>query len=312
MMRQRFWVRSAPWWEYKVNEGNPLPGSLDPMPLVDPVRRFILFTNPKCGGTTLKAWFFYNLDLRNLHRRPAHLLRTYGPRFLIRHLRRGRPKALKVSRSPGASGDSEDYKAALRDYLNFYRRAFCSHVMASNKSAEYFRICVVRNPYDRIVSAYLDKFCSEGRYGREAPYVQRMLRELGRSELTFREFLAYVRSTDEEVHATHWRRQTYLLEGQRIDAFVRLEALYDEMARHAEIVGVDHLSILQAKLQATSSGRNDERLVQDMTDVPNLQIAAQRLASGHFPPRASFLTPEAREQIRDIYALDFARLPYDP
>jgi len=33
------------------------------MPLVDPVHRFILFTNAKCGGTTLKAWFFDNLDL---------------------------------------------------------------------------------------------------------------------------------------------------------------------------------------------------------------------------------------------------------
>lgn len=282
------------------------------MPLVDPVRRFILFTNPKCGGTTLKAWFFHNLDLTNLHRRPARLLWSYGPGFFVRHLRRGRPRALKVSAAVDALGNSEAYKLALRDYLNFYRRAFCSRVMESDKSEEYFRICVVRNPYDRIVSAYLDKFCSEGRYGREAPYVQNMLRDLGRSDLTFRQFLAYLRSADEEVQAIHWRRQTYLLEGQRVDAFVRLEALHDEMARHAGIVGAEHLPILQEKLQATCTGREDEVPAGDMTDVPNLEIAAQRLATGLFPPRSSFLTPETRRQIREIYALDFARLPYDP
>lgn len=282
------------------------------MPLVDPVHRFILFTNPKCGGTTLKAWFFYNLDLGNLHRRPARLLWAYGPRFFSRHLRGGRPLASKVPGSLGTLGNSEDYKAALRDFINFYRRSFCARVMRSDSAADYFRICVTRNPYDRIVSAYLDKFCSEGRYGREAPYVQRMLGELGRSDLTFRQLLAYMRSVDEKDCATHWRRQTYVIEGQRVDAFVRLEALHDEMARHAEIVGAEHLPILQQKLQPTRIGRDDERSVQDMTDVPNLQIAAQRRASGSFPPRASFLTPETREQIRDIYALDFARLPYEP
>lgn len=285
---------------------------LNPMPMVDPVHRFILFTNPKCGGTTLKAWFFDNLGLRSLHRRPAHLLRVYGPRFLVRHWRYGRPLALKVPCSSGTSEYSEEYKAALRSFINFYRRAFCSRVMHSGSSADYFRICVVRNPYDRVVSGYLDKFCSEGRYGREAPYVQRMLGELGRSQLTFRQFLTYLRSVDEEVCAAHWRRQTYILEGQRVDAFVRLEALHDEMARHAQLVGTKHLPVLHRKLQATRIGADPGTSLPDMTDMPSLEIAALRRSLGHFPPRASFLTPETREQIRDIYALDFERLPYDP
>lgn len=288
-----------------------MPERLDPMPLVDPVHRFILFTNPKCGGTTLKAWFFYNLGLADVHNRPAHLLWAYGPRFFIRHLRHGRSLAHEVPRALGSSTSSEEYKAALRKFTHFYRSTFCSRALRSRRSTDYFRICVVRNPYDRIVSAYLDKLCSEGRFGREAPYVQRMLGELGRSELTFRQFLAYLRLVREEDCATHWRRQTYLLEGQRIDAFVKLEALQDEMARHAVIVGSKHLPILEKKLQTTCVREDDGRPVQDMTDVPNLQIAAERQASGYFPPRAGFLTPETRKQIQDIYALDFERLPYD-
>lgn len=287
-----------------------MPRRLDPMPLVDPVRRFILFTNPKCGGTTLKAWFFYNLDLRNLHRRPARLAWSYGPRFFSGHLRRGRSLALEVPGIGGFSGNSEDHKAALRHFTHFYRAAFCLREMRSRRSDGYFRICVVRNPYDRIVSAYLDKLCSEGRFGREAPYVQRMLSDLGRSELTFREFLAFLRTVDEEQCAIHWRRQTFLLEGQRIDAFVRLEALHEEMARHAHIVGAEHLDILKKKMQATRTARCDAAAAPDLTDMPNLQIAAERRANGRFPSRASFLTPETRKQIREIYALDFERLPY--
>jgi hypothetical protein len=30
----------------------------NPVPLLDPVRKFVLFTNGKCGGTTIKTWFF--------------------------------------------------------------------------------------------------------------------------------------------------------------------------------------------------------------------------------------------------------------
>lgn len=303
---------SAPRGEPGSGAGNASPARLNPMPLVDPVRRFILFTNPKCGGTTLKAWFFNNLDMADLHRRPARLLRSFGPMFFYRHLRRGRPQALRVARFHAGAGESEAYKAALRDYLNFYRRAFCAGVLHSAEAERYFRICVARNPYDRIVSAYLDKFCNEGRMGREAPYVREMLRGLGRSDLTFRQFLAYLRTTDEKDQAIHWRRQTYLLEGQRIDAFVRLEALHDEMARLADIVGAEHLAMLQEKLQATRVGGNEGRPAPDMTDVSNLEIAAQRRASGRFPPRECFLTPEAQARIREIYALDFARLPYDP
>ena len=62
----------------------------DPIPLVDPARRFVLFTNGKCGGTTLKSWFFANLDLPGFERRPLRFLATFGPRYVYRHLRTGR------------------------------------------------------------------------------------------------------------------------------------------------------------------------------------------------------------------------------
>ena len=290
----------------------PLTERLNPMPLVDPVHRFILFTNAKCGGTTLKAWFFENLGLGSLHRRPAHLLWNYGPRFSNRYRRLGRELASKVPTHPGTSGYTHAYLTALLDFTNFYRRAFCLPAIKARWSADYFRICVTRNPYDRCVSGYLDKLCGEGKFGREAPYVRSMLHELGRPELTFREFLAYLRSVDDEQCATHWRRQTFVLEGQRVDAFVRLEALHAEMAQHAGVVGPEKLHLLQHKLQVTSASSKAESSIPDMTDVSNLRIAESRAALGFFPSPASFLTPETRQLISEIYEADFKLLPYEP
>jgi len=101
---------------------------LNPRPMVDPVHRFVLFTNAKCGGTTLKAWFFDNLGLATLHRRPGQLLASFGPRYALSHMRRGRHLAAAVARAP----DGEAYNAALRDCITYYRHAFCARLMAAN------------------------------------------------------------------------------------------------------------------------------------------------------------------------------------
>lgn len=286
-----------------------MPGRLNPMPMVDPLHRFVLFTNAKCGGTTLKAWFFDNVDFVSLHRRPDRLLGAFGLRYTVSHLRRGRRLAATVAQTRGGPGESEPYKAALRDFIRYYRAALCWRVMVSPEAESYFRICVVRNPFDRIVSAYLDKFCSFGRDGRDAPYVAEVLRALGTEDPTFLQFLGYLETADEAECNPHWRRQTYITEGQRIDALVRLEHLHDEMAAHAAVVGAEHLDLLRRKLQST--GRAAPTAVEDLSGTPSLEIAAGRAASGRFPPFACFLTPETRARIRAIYAADFAQLPYE-
>ena len=108
--------------------GAPWPTALNPMPLVDPVHRFVLFTNAKCGGTTLKAWFFENLDFATLHWRPATLVGAFGPAYATAHLRRGWRLARRAARAaPGSS----DHKEGLRVFVTFYRRAYCAAAMAA-------------------------------------------------------------------------------------------------------------------------------------------------------------------------------------
>ncbi len=282
--------------------------ALNPMPLVDPVHRFVLFTNAKCGGTTLKAWFFENLGFATLHRRPATLVSAFGPAYAAAHLRRGWWLARHAARAGRRSPGSPEHKERLRRFIGFYRGAYCGPAMADGRAAGYRRICVTRHPGRRLVSAYLDKFCT----GAPRPaFVEDVLRAIGRDDPSFRDLLGYLETVEEHACNPHWRRQTYVLDGQRVEDFVRLEDMRAEMTRLADIVGGGHLPLLEGRLQATRGGESEAADGEDASALPSAEIAARRRAGGRFPPAASFLTPETSERIRRIYAADFARLGYD-
>lgn len=281
--------------------------ALNPMPLVDPVHRFVLFTNAKCGGTTLKAWFFENLDFATLHRRPATLVPAFGAAYAAAHLRRGWWLAGGAARAARRSPGSSEHKEKLRSFFAFYRDAWCGPAMADGRTAGYRRICVTRHPDRRLVSAYLDKFCT----GAARPaFVEAVVGAIGRDP-SFRDLLGYLEIVDEPACNPHWRRQTYVLDRQHVDDFVRLEDMRAEMTRLAGIVGAARLPLLEGRLQATRAGAGDAADCGDASALPSADIAAHRRAHGRFPPAASFLTPETSERIRRIYAADFARLAYD-
>jgi hypothetical protein len=276
-------------------------------PLVDPVHEFALFTNAKCGGTSLKPWFFANLGLPQLDHRPIALMATFGPRYALQHLRLGRRLLAAVE---SAAQSDAAYRIALQRLGGFYRQAYGGPVMRSSRAAGFFRICVTRDPYARVVSAYLDKFCGDSRGNRWAmAVVDRAGRDGG---ITFDQFLGYLETTADDECNPHWRRQTYNLEGHRIDAFVRLEQLESEMSALADIVGAEHLSMLGRRLKQGAAVKDAKADVTDLTEVHSMTIAAGREAAGGLPDPACFLTTRAKERIRAIYAADFDRLPYTP
>jgi hypothetical protein len=282
--------------EYVVSDSVP-----SPVPLVDPVRRFVLFTNAKCGGTTLKSWFFANLDLPRLERRPLAFLRAFGPRFALRHLRAGRRRTL---RGPEL-GDVD----RVRGMTNYYRNAFCEPRLRAGVEG-YFKVAVVRHPEDRVVSGFVDKICGEDR-GR--PWVRAVVEAAGTGgAISFEQFLGYLESVDEADCDPHWRRQSYILDGHRIDAWVRLERLAEDFGGLGPRLGAEHLGVFARRLQ---SNRYDPAAgapeAGDMTASRSSEVAAWAERHGHFPPKEAFLTPATRARIRRIFAKDFALLPYE-
>lgn len=271
-----------------------------PEPMVDPVHRFVLFTNAKCGGTTLKRWFFTNLDLAGLERNPVRLAAAFGPGFAARHLMRGR----KWTPRGEALRDSE----ALRLATNAYRKSYCVRALLSGATEGFFRFAVVRDPAPRLVSAYLDKFCGEDR---DRPWVRSVVDQAGTNgDITFDRFLDYLAAVDDENCNPHWRRQTYVLEGHKIDAWVRLERIAEDFAAIGGRVGGAHLDIFGARLQAAPSAKLSWGDRPPLNAAPTSEIAAWRAEHGAFPPKEALLTDATRARIREIYAADYAALPY--
>lgn len=275
---------------------------MDPVPLVDPVRKFILFTNGKCGGTTLKTWFFSNLDISRLERQPLQSARIFGPTFALRHLLRGRRVAPR-----GAALQDID---TIRRFTNHYRKSYCIDALATEKTHAFFNFAVVRHPEDRVVSGYVDKICGEDR---DEPWVREVVERGGRDgAISFNGFLDYLESVEEERCDPHWRRQSYIFGERRMDAFVRLETLSEDFARIASRVGDAHLAVFEAKRQ---SCRYDPAawaaaMDFDMPDRSSQEVMAWVARHGAFPPKEAFLTDTVRARIRRIYARDFEVLPY--
>ncbi|MBP7001964.1 sulfotransferase family 2 domain-containing protein [Amaricoccus sp.] len=273
----------------------------DPIPLVDPVRRFVLFTNAKCGGTTLKSWFFANLDLPRLEQRPVGFLRAFGLRYAWKHFRFGR-KA-----TPRGAGLRD--VAKVRRMTNYYRKAFCAPAVEAGIDG-YFKFAVVRHPEDRVVSGFVDKVCGEDR---GEPFVQAMLAKAGQDgAISFEGFLDYLETADEATMDPHWRRQSYILDGHAMDAWVRLEHLADDFARVGERVGTAHLDVFSRRLQSNvyDPATMQAALDADMPAMRSSDIVAWAATHGAFPPKEAFLTEATRSRIRRIFARDFDLLPY--
>lgn len=172
----------------------------------------------------------------------------------------------------------------------------------SSQMANYL---VIRNPYSRAVSSFVNKFCGEDR---EKEFVRHVIDICGVDSPTFIDFLNYVERTQSSVMDPHWRRQTYIIDGISNVTFLKLESLESDMEQHAEVWGDRDSNILAAK---TQSNNYESQL--DGYSVPNMsadQLVQFKDKNGAFPEKSYFLTPEVKDLIRSAYRKDFERFQY--
>jgi hypothetical protein len=148
----------------------------------------------------------------------------------------------------------------------------------------YFRFCFVRNPYTRVLSAYLDKIV-QNEWERE-----RLAPTLGLptgTPISFNEFLTGVRNQSDAKRDIHWLPQTILLQPDVVpyDFIGRFEAFQPSFVRVLE-----HISVGASKASELA------RVQHHQTN------AAKRLAE--------FLGPRERDLIQEIYVEDFRRFCY--
>lgn len=153
--------------------------------------------------------------------------------------------------------------------------------------SEYFKFTVVRNPYERVLSAYLNKFVTANC---QYPPARRIAREIGHPP-SFREFIMYLVRRPAEQFDEHWRPQSSIVHGFPLDHIGHLEDLDKTLAALTDVIGQPVV------LDDWNRTAYDGPLTGAM-DMP-----CDRLAT--IPNAESFYDAELRRHVKELYRNDF-------
>ncbi|TGG95244.1 hypothetical protein E4656_02145 [Natronospirillum operosum] len=283
-----------------INDNRPTINQLDPLPFVDPVNRYLLFINSKCGGTTIKYWFFRNVGVMGNEFNLPWLTRYFGIKFALQFM-------TKMALEDRAT--RYDNNLGIRSLTKIYRNQFSAPFMARHQHQGFRQVLVCRNPYDRVVSGFIDKFCGDDK---NKPWVREIIEHYGSGgAISFNQFLDHLLDAPEEAHNRHWRRQTYIIDGQNIDAMIRLEHLLEDFEANRHLFGDADFGPLTSKSQSNQYAASFPADI-NVVNRTNLELVGLKNEHQAFPPKKQFLNDETIGKINRIYAEDFERLPYSP
>ncbi len=167
----------------------------------------------------------------------------------------------------------------------------------------------MRNPWARIVSAYLNKFRSIDRVSKKVIRSINHQRTTGqknahlREDLTFREFATYVAGTDPNRCNEHWRPQHLFLGENQFDFIGRFENLASDFDIVRQRLGID-LALPYCNATAYSERAAVGGIAADL--APRAFAAANAI-----PSYQQFYTPELIDLVAKIYADDIRRFGYE-
>lgn len=170
---------------------------------------------------------------------------------------------------------------------------------------DYFAFAFVRNPWSRVVSAYLNKFQSVN--VTSEPVIAKLRRDRRREDLTadvpFREFIEHLARGNPRKFDEHWRPQHLFLKDRPLDFLGRFEHLPRDFAWVQQRLELEtplpHHNVTSYAEQSEST-----ECVADVT-------ASKLKRRGPFPDYRRFYTPRLRDLVGQIYAEDINRFGYE-
>ena len=169
-------------------------------------------------------------------------------------------------------------------------------------SDQYFKFGVIRNPFERLVSAYLEKFVYQRTTERNLLHTEEIIREVGdsagfdpRTGINFDQFVEYIFRQDPYDLDPHWRPQyLYFLGVKHISRIFRLENIAQLEQQLRQRVGIE---IQLGHENATSKS---EIVLPAASELSAAELEKQ----GAIHPD-SFLSSRHVEAIREYYREDF-------
>jgi len=171
------------------------------------------------------------------------------------------------------------------------------------------RLLILRDPADRLVSAYLN------RVARPADLQTTMLvdwlweRSTGakprdQGSISFRVFWEWVREQPFDNLDAHWRHQSMLLAFDSYDYVIAVDGLQQGWKSS----GLERLAPLLTSDEHATTSSHCAIDTPDVFDTPGHYLQGFKVTTGMFPPKQRFLPNSIRDEIKHYYASDYALL----
>lgn len=190
-------------------------------------------------------------------------------------------------------------------HINDYPPAQATGIL---NSPEYFRFAVVRDPMDRLLSAYTEKFVIDRNIAGNIAHTGAIVRAVQKKQaptaapnfdrgITFREFLSFIVDTPAEQLDPHWIPQANYLDGFSWDVyrFDMIDRLVDELEARTG------MKLPRQPDNFLGSGQGEP--VDGALDM----LPSELLANGRID-KQSFWTAEITAEIQSYFAKDYAYL----
>jgi hypothetical protein len=280
----------------------------EPLPLINTSKKFVLFINSKCGGTSLKSWFLGTLDVENTFSTFNAAVSNFGLRFVINWYRHWYRHSFEICNGKQILANDR----YLRHFITVYRESTRKMLPDIVSSPDWYRFAVVRNPYDRLVSAFVDKFCGRGL---SQQWVQQVIRDVnchdgdGKPSISFTQFVDYLESQDMDQTNRHWRPQSCVLEGVKLDRIVDLDQLGSALPEIEQHLGLPAINLRSPRQSNAYEGDAFAELT-FAGDLSNNRLMEYHEKTGAFPSKELFYNDVLRSQVHELYRADFGLHPF--
>ena len=174
-------------------------------------------------------------------------------------------------------------------------------------SGDWPLLAVLRDPYERLVSAYLNKLVIPSE---REPFAGALLdavwnnqrgapRPAPQSSITFAEFVKFVCSRDDATLDQHWQSQTHHMQGAKPQIVLDMNNLREGWTADPL------LSQIELRDFAPHATRSDIPIDRDLSRVEGDDIAAFFRVAKQFPPQAAFRNDKLLARVRNRYAQDY-------
>ncbi len=181
---------------------------------------------------------------------------------------------------------------------------------------DYFKFTILRNPFNRLVSAYLDKIV---KYNELEPFAQQVIRDIQNflninynpaQSITFRQFILYLSETEDYLLNEHWRSQhTFLgreiLELDYLGQFEELDSVIKFLENKFDFtITTDVEDSNEFEEHITKYVEYDSN--QKVCDTYPTELKFLKILHGGFPKATSFYTPDLIELVTNRFAKDIS------